>query len=129
MAREGRVLRALRQLPTPRSIWRAVVDRARREKEAPAEEARQLLALFPESARPLLAAKGVDLVARIGIDAVRDVVLQVLTGRNIRDSTEALTRRRLALVNAASVVMYVAASGTMPNAPERIPEIAAAGLG
>lgn len=43
----------------------------------------------------------------LGLPAIRDVVAEVLCGVNIRSATEMLTRRRLALLNAAMLTTYV----------------------
>lgn len=51
----------------------------------------------------LLSASGSQLVEQIGLDVVRGVVLDILTGKNLRDSTEALTRRRIATLNLATM--------------------------
>lgn len=73
-------------------------------------EVRLFLDALPESARPLLESrKGTDVVEEIGLEVVRGVVLDVMSGINIRDSTEPLTRRRIALLNAAMVAQYASA--------------------
>ncbi|MCA9885698.1 MAG: CfrBI family restriction endonuclease [Anaerolineae bacterium] len=83
-----------------------------------------LVELFDDGAKSLLTTSGPELIQRIGIDTVRTVVLDVLTGRNLRDSTELLTRRRLALLNAATVQMLLKGSLTQPDFVERLPELA-----
>ena len=45
--------------------------------------------MSPEALK-LLTASGSALVGQIGLDVVRGVVLDILTGKNIRDSTEIL---------------------------------------
>ena len=55
----------------------------------------------------LLSASGSQLVQQIGLDVVRGVVLDILTGKNLRDSTEALTRRRIATLNLATMVICI----------------------
>lgn len=66
-----------------------------------------LTSLLPENAHGLLTAKGVDLIEKIGAEAVRDVLHEVFSGRNLRDSTEFLTRQRIAALNLALVQMYI----------------------
>lgn len=63
--------------------------------------------LLSEDAIGLLTASGKNLIKRIGIDVIRGVVLDVLTGRNIRNSTEILTRRRIAALNLATVQLFM----------------------
>ncbi|MFQ6102139.1 MAG: CfrBI family restriction endonuclease [Anaerolineae bacterium] len=84
-----------------------------------------LTALMSAESLSLLEANGSELVERIGLDAVRTVVLDILSGRNLRDSTEMLTRRRLAALNAATVAMFLKGSQSQPDFVEQIPTIAA----
>ena len=74
---------------------------------------RKLTDLVSADALDLLAASGTKLVEKIGIEIVRGVVLDVLTGKNLRDSTEALTRKRIGTLNLALLQMFL--SGTSNN--------------
>ena len=94
----------------------------------PESDAMALLRLFPSSARPLLQATGADLIGRMGLDVVREIVKDVLSGKNVRDSTEMLTRRRIATLNAAALVMLVSGRATLRDFDRRLPGIAASGL-
>lgn len=67
---------------------------------------KSFLSALPETAERLLKTSGVGLVEEIGLEVLRGVVFDVMTGINIRDSTETLTRRRLSLLNAALVAQY-----------------------
>lgn len=91
-------------------------------------ELRNFLSLFPQTAMPLLQASGAEFVEQVGLDVVRDIVLKVLTGDNLRDSTEMLTRRRLAAINAATVVMFVRAQATVPDFSEKLYALASRGF-
>lgn len=62
---------------------------------------------FPESARELLVVRGRDLLQTLGVPTLRTLVGDVLMGANIRSATEALTRRRLSILNAALLTTYV----------------------
>ncbi|RMD62556.1 CfrBI family restriction endonuclease [Candidatus Parcubacteria bacterium] len=81
--------------------------------------------LLPQDAEELLSANGVALIQRIGLETARQVVLDVLCGRNLRDSTEMLTRKRLAWLNAALVDMLLRGAATEPDFIERLPQLAA----
>lgn len=74
---------------------------------------RKLTDLVSADALDLLAASGTRLVEKIGVEIVRGVVLDVLTGKNLRDSTEALTRKRIATLNLALLQMFL--DGTSYN--------------
>ncbi len=62
--------------------------------------------LFPQKSRLLLTGGGKEFVERIGKDAVKQVVLGVLCGENIRTQTEPLTRQRLGQVSGAMIALF-----------------------
>lgn len=62
---------------------------------------------FPERARKLLNSKGRELITEIGLEIVKGIVFDVLCGKNLRDSTELLTRKRISALNVAEIVTYV----------------------
>lgn len=72
----------------------------------------------------LLAATGNHLIESIGIDVIREVVFDVLTGRNIRSSTESLTRRRIATINLALVKLFLEGSKLSDDFVELLPYLA-----
>lgn len=76
----------------------------------------------------LLRAKGADFFRRVGVESVREVVFNILIGKNLRDSTEFLTRRRLAALNAAMVVLFMKGANLVKNFPEEFSAKASAGL-
>ncbi len=76
----------------------------------------------------LLQAKGIDFFRRVGVDAVREVVFNILIGKNLRDSTEFLTRRRLTALNAAMIVLFMEGASKIENFPEELSAIATASL-
>lgn len=84
----------------------------------------RLTSLLSDETLDLLTASGKNLIKRIGIDVIRGVVLDVLTGRNIRNSTEILTRRRIAALNLATSQLFLQGSEVVDNFIERLPYIA-----
>lgn len=90
-------------------------------------EAEKFLLALPNEARPLLeTSKGTEIVEELGLDVVQGIVLDVLRGVNIRDSTEMLTRRRLSLLNAATVVQYVTVPGSEASIDDFVDSVAEA---
>lgn len=65
-----------------------------------------------------------DLINDIGDDIIRDVVLDVLVGRNIRNSTETLTRTRLSRLNLALLKLFLNGANEIENYIENLPAIA-----
>lgn len=68
---------------------------------------------IPEECLAYVRASGEELLDRIGHDELREIVAGVLCGENVRSATEPLTRRRLAILNAAILVTLVRASQDM----------------
>jgi hypothetical protein len=75
------------------------------EKESGQQE--NLSNLLSKDSIELLTSNGVQLAERIGIDAIRDVVLDILSGKNFRDSTEFITRRRISFLNLSLFEMFI----------------------
>lgn len=93
-------------------------------KESEPVQIPSLSELMGDDAPGLLDSSGADLVKRVGIEAVRTVVLDVLSGKNLRDSTEVLTQRRLAALNTATVYMLLRGTALRPGFVEQLPAIA-----
>lgn len=87
-------------------------------------EATSLSELMSPSALRLLTASGSELFRQIGMNVVRGVVLDILTGKNLRDSTEILTRRRIATLNLAIVDMFLRGSATSASFVRDLPHLA-----
>ena len=80
-----------------------------------------LLDLFSDKAKELLRASGTELVTQVGIDTIKGIVYNVLVGRNLRDSTEWLTRKRVAMLNAATLVALIKGTQRDPQFIEKLP--------
>ncbi len=93
-------------------------------KKTKPSEVTSLSQLMSPATLKLLSASGSDFVQQIGMDVVRGVVLDVLTGRNLRDSTEVLTRRRIATLNLALVNLFLHGSSIADNFVSQLPNVA-----
>jgi hypothetical protein len=80
--------------------------------------------LFPEGGRLLLTGGGREFIERIGVEAVRHVVLGVLMGENVRTQTEPLTRRRIAQVSGAMVALFARGLLEVEDFTDRISQLA-----
>lgn len=67
--------------------------------------------LLSKDSMELLTSNGVELARRIGIETIRDVVLDILMGKNLRDSTEFITRRRISFLNLSLFDMFLNNTG------------------
>ncbi len=72
----------------------------------------------------LFSVSGAELVRQIGLDVVRGVVLDILTGRNLRDSTEVLTRRRITTLNLATVNLFLQGAARSDDFVNQLPYLA-----
>ncbi|MBI3319966.1 MAG: CfrBI family restriction endonuclease [Candidatus Omnitrophica bacterium] len=82
----------------------------------------------PQAITELIGSRGVDVIKRIGIDEVKRVVADVLCGVNLRDSTELLTRRRIGMLNAATLVFFLRGVAASKRFLQRLPQTAVQGL-
>jgi hypothetical protein len=76
----------------------------------------------------LLSSSGNALVEQIGIDVVRGVVLNVLSGNNLRDATEILTRRRIVALNLAMMNLFLRGLAVSDDFVQQLPFLAAESL-
>ena len=82
-----------------------------------------LLSLLPEDAHALLTSKGVDLVERLGNDTIRDVLSDVFSGKNLRESTEFLTRKRVSALNLGLIMLFIRGAQKHPGFIKNLPTI------
>ncbi len=80
--------------------------------------------LMSSDSLELLSASGSKLVQQIGIDVIRGVIYDILTGGNLRDSTEMLTRRRIAALNLATVSLFLKGNALSSDFVSQLPELA-----
>lgn len=72
----------------------------------------------------LLVANGAELIQQIGLDVIRGILLDILVGRNLRDSTETLTRRRIAALNLAMASLFLKGLSRSPDFINQLPHSA-----
>jgi hypothetical protein len=71
----------------------------------------------------LVTVKASEIVEKLGDDAVKDAVISVLYGKNIRSVTEALTRTRLSRSYGATLKAFMDAQHSIPYFSEKLPFI------
>ena len=84
--------------------------------------------LFPEGGRVLLTGGGREFVERIGVEAIRNSILSVMMGDNIRTQTEPLSRRKIAIVSGALVVLFMRGHLEVRNFSDELSELAVSQL-
>ncbi len=76
--------------------------------------------LFPARSKRVLSAKGREFVRDVGVETIRGVILDVLCGENIRESTESITRKKLAIANGGLFLMYLQGCNRDPAFVEKV---------
>jgi hypothetical protein len=84
--------------------------------------------LFPEGGRILLTGGGKEFVEQIGVEAIRNSILSVMLGENIRTQTEPLSRRKIAIVSGAIIILFLRGHLEIENFSDQISEMSIAQL-
>jgi hypothetical protein len=88
------------------------------------DEIELLSSFITPASLQLLKGSGTDLIGQIGLDIFRGIILDILTGKNLRDSTESLTRRRITALNLAIVSLFVKGSSKSADFASKLPYLA-----
>lgn len=84
--------------------------------------------LFPEGGRILLTGGGREFVERIGVEAMRNSILSVMMGDNIRTQTEPLSRRKIAIVSGALISLFLRGHLEIENFTDELSRMAVSQL-
>jgi len=88
------------------------------------DEVQAFAKLFPDSSKVLLTGGGKQFVERIGIEAIRKTIYSVMVGDNIRSQTEFVSRRRIAQISGAVIVMIAKGYATIPDFQQKTSTLA-----
>jgi hypothetical protein len=80
---------------------------------------------IPKIGKQLANYSGMEIIDRLGEDVVKNVVISILSGGNVRALTESLTRRRLSLSNAAMLMLFLQCVKNCDNFSVNLNEIVA----
>lgn len=80
--------------------------------------------LLPESAKILLAGTGAQFLERLGIEVVREIVLGVMRGENLRTQTEPLTQQRIAQLSCALILLFARGWARIDNFTDEVSQMA-----
>lgn len=71
--------------------------------------------LFPDAGKLLLTGGGKQFIERIGIDATKQAILNVMTGQNLRTQTEPLSQQRIAVLSGAIFTLFIRGFSETPD--------------
>ncbi len=89
-----------------------------------ADDLQMLSQFMAPISRDLLTGSGTNFIRQIGFDIIRGILFDVLTGKNLRDSTEPLTRRRITALNLAMMSLFLKGSSHSPDFLHHLPYLA-----
>ena len=78
---------------------------------------------IPKIGEDLALYKGKEILERIGENIIKEVVISILCGGNVRSLTEGLTRTRLALSNVALLATFLNANAHIEHFIENMPQL------
>jgi len=61
---------------------------------------------MPQAGKDLIAYTGKEVISKVGADLIKNIIASVLCGENVRDLTEDLTKRRVAIINGALLTLF-----------------------
>lgn len=80
--------------------------------------------LFPDAGKLLLTGGGKEFVERIGIEATKQAILNVMTGQNLRTQTEPLSQHRIAILSGAIISLFAKGFKEIPGFSKELSSIA-----
>lgn len=83
-----------------------------------------LAELFPERGRIVFTGSAKQFVEQIGIEAIRNAIVSVMLGENLRTQTEPLSRGKLAIVSGALVTLFLQGHLEIENFTESLSDLA-----
>lgn len=85
----------------------------------------KIVDLFPAQSKKYLEIRGTEIMDKLGEDIIKEVIYNVLTGNNVRDSTEKLTRKRIGLISSALLVTLAKGCAKDDNFLKNLSKLAA----
>jgi hypothetical protein len=89
-----------------------------------AKEQIKLTDLMPQDGKALIAYTGREVINKVGADIIKNIIISILCGENVRDLTEDLTKRRVAIINGALLTLFVRGCSSIDDFVSKLPELA-----
>ncbi len=79
--------------------------------------------LMPQAGKDLIAYTGREVITKVGADLIKNIIISILCGENVRDLTEDLTKRRVAIINGALLTLFIKGCSSVDDFMEKLPEL------
>lgn len=76
---------------------------------------------MPKVGKDLFAYSGKDVLQKVGVDLIKNIIVSILCGENVRDLTEDLTKRRLHILNGALLTLFIRGCNDINGFAEKLP--------
>lgn len=87
-------------------------------------DTKKITDLFPKAGKDLISYTGLEVIEKVGADIIKDIITATLCGENIRDLTEDLTKRRIAIINGALLTLFIKGCKSIDDFAEKLPQLA-----
>lgn len=79
--------------------------------------------LMPQAGKDLIAYTGREVITKVGADLITNIITSILCGENVRNLTEDLTKRRVAIINGALLTLFIRGCSDIDDFINRLPEL------
>lgn len=79
--------------------------------------------LMPRAGKDLIAYTGKEVINKVGPEIIRNIIASILCGENVRDLTEDLTKRRVAIINGALLTLFIRGCHSIDDFIEKLPDL------
>jgi len=79
--------------------------------------------LMPQAGKDVIAYTGKEVISKVGADLIKNIVASILCGENVRDLTEDLTKRRVAIINGALLTLFIKGCHSIDDFIEKMPDL------
>jgi len=83
----------------------------------------RLTDLMPQTGKNLIAYSGKEVIEKVGEDIIKNIITSILCGENVRDLTEDLTKRRVAIINGALLTLFVKGCSSIDEFIDKLPDL------
>lgn len=83
----------------------------------------RLLDLMPKTGKELIAYSGKEVISKVGADIIKNIIAAILCGENVRNLTEDLTKRRVAIINGALLTLFIKGCASVDDFIEKLPNL------
>lgn len=78
---------------------------------------------MPQAGKNLITYTGKEVISKVGVDSIKNIIASIFCGKNVRDLTENLTKQRIAIINGALLTLFIKGCHNINDFIEKIPDL------